>query len=227
MSLIAGLVLISLAMLVPGYAVVAAMFPPGTIARGERFVYTVTASVAAAALGGLVVQSVLGLSRLAWALTLVSVTVVAAAVARRRRVPPRSRRAARPPNRVRIGLPTAAAVLAAAAIAVAAVAVAVDGLHAQRAGDRFSALWAIPRAPGSGSVEIGVWNHQTGTRAYRIRVTRAGATLKSWAGRLGPHESKRLVLTPPATHASEQLVVTLYRDGRLYRRTKLRAGGGA
>lgn len=219
-GLLKALVLAPLVLFLPGYAIAAAMFTPGTIPRGERLVYAFALSVAAATIGGLFWQFLLGLDRFAWAFTLTSVTLIASAVAQRRRVlRPPAEDGARPAP-VRVGLATMAVSLIALAIAIAAVNVAIDGLHRQRAESHFSSLWVVPQAPG-GAVEVGVWNHQGEVHEYRLSVESGGRQLRRWEGRLGSRAGKRMLLDPSEVPDAGQVVVSLYEDGVLYRRTEL------
>ncbi len=77
--------LLPLVLILPGYALVAALFMPGEISRELRVVLSVPFSVGVSVLGGVVVQLVIGLDRPVWAALLASATVVAAFVALRRR----------------------------------------------------------------------------------------------------------------------------------------------
>ncbi|MFI5025416.1 MAG: hypothetical protein ACHQCI_01515, partial [Solirubrobacterales bacterium] len=218
-----NIALVPLVLVLPGYAISVAMFGPGAVSRGERFVYTLALSVATAALGGLLWQLFFGLGRLAWAFLMVATVLVAARVARRRRLP----RLSRPSRRsFRLGLPTALAMLASLVLAVVAVDTAVKGLHDQRAEANFSSLWVVPEGPSGDSVEIGVWNHQGDVHTYLLSVERGGAALWRWEGRLGSQKRAQVALDPTQIAGSGELRVSLYRDGVLYRRTELETGVG-
>ncbi|HET7484061.1 MAG TPA: hypothetical protein VFJ64_01645 [Solirubrobacterales bacterium] len=222
-----AIALVPLVLVLPGYAISAAMFMPGSITRGERLAYTLSLSVGAAAIGGLAWQLLFGLSRASWAFVLVAIVLVAAGVARRRRgaMPPGSaeRRSPLP----RLGLPTALAVLAAVILTVVAVDVAIEGMHDQRAESHFSSLWVLPHGSAGESVEIGVQNHQGAVYTYRLNVTRAGIPVWLWKGRLGAHKLKQVVLNLSDLPGAAPLVVTLYKSGVPYRRAELQLGSGA
>jgi hypothetical protein len=223
-GLLKALILAPFVLFLPGYAIAAAIFMPGTIARGERLVYAVALSVAAATIGGLFWQFLLDLDRFAWAFVLASIALIASAVAQRRRVlQPPAEDGGRPAP-VRVGLATVAVSMIALAIAIAAINVAIDGLYRQRAESHFSSLWVVPRAP-DGAVEIGIWNHQGEVHEYRLDVDGAGRPLRRWEGRLGSRASKQLVLDPGEVPRAGGVVVSLYEDGVLYRRTELQGGG--
>jgi hypothetical protein len=223
--------LVPLVLVLPGYALAAAMFGPGTIARAERLVYTVSLSVGAAALSGLFWQLWLGLDRLAWASLLTAVTLLACAVAQRRRLAPPRREPKRLPQLPRPNWPTALAIVAAVAIAVVAVDTAAEGLEDQRGMSHFSSLWIVPDADQGGSLEVGVWNHLGAAHDYRILVDRGGIVLRDRRLRLGPHQQLQMTLAAPELIGSEipskeLVVVTLYKDGVPYRRTEFDAGVG-
>lgn len=225
-GLIKALLLVPAVLVLPGYAISRAVFPFGRLPGDERLVYTFTLSVAAAALGGLAWQLAFDLNRFTWAAVLTAITLVSCAVAQRRRSAqkaPRARERSRDEAESRLprlDLPTGVALLAAVAIAVLAVSIAANGLRDERAKSHFSSLWIVPEG-GSGGVAVGVWNHQGAVHEYRLTVETAGRTIEEWRGRLGARQNKQLTLAPPAFSRGARLVVSLYRDGALYRRTAL------
>jgi uncharacterized membrane protein len=233
-GLLKGIVLLPMVLVLPGYALAAALSPPGTLSRSERAVYAVALSVGAAALGGLVWQFAFELGRETWALLLASITLAGCAIAQRRRTRqtpilnqnrPRPSRAS--PGRSRLSqleLPTALTALVGVAAAIAAIVIAVDGLQEQRAESHFSALWVVPPKPNSGAVEVGILNHQGAAHEYRLEVEARGREIEDWQGRIGSHGRKRVLLGPGTTPPSALLVISLYRDGVLYRRTELQTG---
>jgi hypothetical protein len=222
-----AIALVPLVLVLPGYAISAAMFMPGSITRGERLAYTLSLSVGAAAIGGLAWQLLFGLSRASWAFVLVAIVLVTARIARSRRAAmssdPTERRSPLP----RLGLPTALAVLAAVILTIVAVDVAIEGLRDQRAESHFSSLWTLPHGPAEESVEIGVQNHQGSVYTYRLSVDRAGTPVWLWEGRLGAHKRKQVILGLSEIPGAGPLVVTLYKSGVPYRRTELQPGSGA
>jgi hypothetical protein len=223
---LSSIALVPLVLLLPGYAISVAMFGPGAITRGERLVYTLSLSVAVAALGGLVWQLLFGLDTFAWTFLVVATVLVAAAIARRRPTSRSSQAAKRPPRLPRVGAPTALAMLAALVLAIVAINTATDGLREQRAESHFSSLWIVPQGPGGDSVEIGVWNHQGAVYTYRLIVERAGTALWGWEGRLGSQKRRQVTLSPAQIPGSGLLQVSLYKSGVLYRRTELQTGVG-
>lgn len=230
-GLVKGLLLLPAVLYLPGYALSAALFPPGTLSLGERLVYSIALSVGAAVLAGLLWQFAFVLNRTSWALLLAAVTLAGCAIAQRRRTLVRELQRARRSSDgaspwPRLDLPTAATVLVGFAAAVVAVVIAVNGLQEQRAESHFSALWVVPQAPASEAVEIGVLNHQGAPHTYRVELRAAGRTVDLWHGRLASRANKRVLLAPGAVPAGRELVVSLFRDGALYRRVTMQTGLG-
>jgi Protein of unknown function (DUF1616) len=210
-----------LVLAVPGYAIAAALFPPGSIERADRVVYSFALSVSAAALGGLALQVALDLGRTTWLLLLVVLTLAASAVAgsRRSKLPRRApRRPVRPPE----GVLWAGALLAALAIVGAAIAIAAEGVREQQSKQRFASLWAVPAQSESGAdrIEVGVWNHG-GPAAYRLEASNGEGTIESLRLRLGPGRRWRARLDPPASAEDGPLLITLYHRATPYRSLEL------
>lgn len=226
-GLVKELLLVPLILFIPGYALAAAMFP-AVLGRGERLVYSISLSVAAAALGGLVWQLAFGLERFSWAAILTTITLASCAVAHRRRasLPP-----ARIPSSPRLTMPGVAAVVgvvAAVVISVIAIGTAIEGLQDQRAESNFTALWIVPtRAGGTTGAKVRVSNHQSAVHLYRLLITGAGQTIQEWEGRLGARQQLQLNLGAALIPTGARVVASLYRDGTLYRRVKLQTEVGA
>lgn len=223
-----ALVLMPLVLFLPGYALTAAFFPGRSLSGGERLVYSVTLSVGAASLGGLAWQLAFGLTRYAWAGLLTAIVLLACAAARHRRA---AAAAATEPQRpagegLRLDLPTAIMGAAGVALTVVAVALAIGGVREQRARSHFSALWAVSNPENERKVEIGVANHQGAAHEYRIAVRSDGALIWSWEGRLGARKGFEAVLGRSRIPSGARLVVSLFKDGLVYRRTELQTGLG-
>lgn len=232
-GLVESLVLVATVLVLPGYALAAAMFPPNTLPRAERVLYVAALSVAAVALGGLLWQLAFPLGRVAWACVLSAITLAACGIAQLRRgaaAPIQDGSHSPPPSRAdrrrlsRADLPTAIAVAVAVAATITAVAIASEGLREQRAESHFSALWIAPRARAPKGIEVAIDNHQGAVREYRLTVSADGREIESWRGKLGARKRKALVLAPGTFRSGARLVADLYRDGALYRRTELQTG---
>jgi len=207
-----AIVALALVLLVPGYAIVAAAFPSGRLGAAERLVFSLGASLAAAALCGLLLHwTALGLRPAAWAVALGNITLVASlvALARRWRRPGGeiARRAAGL-TLVQGGMLGLAALLAAGALLIAR-----DGAMQQRA-TGLTQLWVLPdRAASQESVRLGVSNREPGQIAYRLLVTASGTIIGSWPRiTLGPDEQwEATIALPTAQPTSATVEAVLYR----------------
>lgn len=219
---VGAVLLLPLAFAVPGYALAAALFPPGQIPASERAVYVIALGIAAAALSGILVQLVFSLDRMAWALTLSGLTLAAGAVAAARRWEDK-------PTWTADELNPVAVVLLAMALAMAAWAVANATNRARdELGDaHFTELWLLPTAgsaPGAPRrVSIGVSNHEGHTASYQVNLTLGGVPLRNWTVRLGEGQAWTTNLPAPRPTDSKPLRVTLLRDGRVFRNAFLRS----
>jgi len=211
-----------LALAVPGYAIAAALFPPGAIEREDRLVYSFVFSVSAAALGGLVLQIVLPLDRGAWLGLLVLLTFAAGVVAQWRRATLPIQHASAPPIRPPGGVLWAIAFLTALTIAGGAITIAAGGVREQQSRQRFASLWALPVKAAEGGatrVEVGVWNHG-GPAAYRLEVSRDERAIQNLRLRLGPNQRWHIKLGPRIS-AAGPLLLTLYHRSAPYRNVEL------
>lgn len=220
-----AVVLAPLVLAAPGYALTAALFPPGALEREDRVVYSFVLSVSAAALGGLVLQVVLNLDRGAWLALLLAITLAACAVAQRRRVslPIQHADAALP--RPPAGAIWAISFAAALAVAAIAVGVAVDGVREQQGRQRFTSFWALPvtTADGATRIEAGLWRHG-GPASYRLLVSQGQRPLQSLRLRLGSRERWRTLLDPAVSAQPSPVLLTLYHRSAPYRSVELDLG---
>ncbi|HXS32437.1 MAG TPA: DUF1616 domain-containing protein [Solirubrobacterales bacterium] len=225
-SWLQGAVLAPLVLVVPGYAIAAALFPPASIRSLDRVVYSFVFSLSAASLGGLGLQLALDLDRVIWLALLVSITVAASAVAQSRRATPsiqqigipRARRLPRSPL-------WAIAFLAALTITAGAIAVATGGVHEQQGRQRFASLWALPGETETGAawIKTGVWNHG-GPARFKLEISGGGEAIFSRRIRLGPNERWSAKLRPAVPPDAEVLTVTLKHGSRSYRSLELSVG---
>ena len=231
---VAAIALLPLVLVLPGYAISAALLPPGSISRELRLALTLALSVCAAALGGVVFQVFLGLGRGAFVFLLAAETLAASAIALRGR--DRSKPPAVPgPRLSRLPKWSIVAFAAALALCIASISIASSGADKQLAKDRFSALWLLPRGtpgtpPAGTPVQVGVENHEGETTAYELRVTQSGAPVREWRFALEQGEEWDAKLTYEDVARSAPIVAQLFKDGRPYRRVAvelLPAGGPA
>lgn len=215
-----------LVLLVPGYALAAALFPPGTLDHEDRVVYSFALSVSSAALGGLTLQVVLGLGRGTWLGLLIGVTLAASAVARARRNALPIQTTPTPPARPPAELLWLLAFLAALAVAGGAIVVAAHGVRQQQSEQRFASLWAVPAKASGGParVIVGVWNHG-GPASYRLKVSVGGKLIQTLRLRLHPNQRWHTTLTPRSTPGARPLRMTLFHGATAYRSVELGIGG--
>jgi len=224
-----ALIGLPLVLFVPGYAIVAAAFPTDRLGTIERLLFSLGASLALAALAGLLLHwTALGLRPAAWAVALGNLTLVASLVALvRRRQKPASTRVRRIAGMTLVegGLLGLAALLV-----VGALLIARDGALQQRA-TGFTQLWVLPdSAAKDESVRLGVSNREPSDVGYRLLVTASGTIIGSWPQiTLGPDEQWEATVALPTTQPiSTTVEVVLYRldaPDTAYRRVLFRRNG--
>jgi hypothetical protein len=210
-----------LAIALPGYALVAALFPPGTLAPSDRFVHAFVFCISAAALGGLLLQLAVDLDRTVWIAIMASVSLVGSAAAwRRRQALPIQYEAGlrRPPPGAAWGL----AFLLAIAGGAAAIAIAGDGVREQQSRQVFTSLWAVPSTEpgGTGPVVVGVVNHG-GPATFDLEVSAAGEVVQRLPVRLGRNREWRRQLPPPVDSNTKSLRIGLVHGSVPYRSVEL------
>jgi hypothetical protein len=220
--------LLPFVLFVPGYAIAAALFPPQTIRRSDRVVYSFIFSISAAALGGLALQVVVGLGLGAWLGLLLAITLGAAAIALGRRDALPIQAAPRRPLRPPAGPLWALGFLVAIAIAGVSVSIAVRGVRKQQSEQVFASLWAAPAKPQAGRpapLTIGVWNHG-GPATYRLRLSTPTGVIDNLRVPIGSDERWQKTLPPPVNSATGSLLITLFHRSRPYRTVELNIGEG-
>lgn len=202
-----------LVLILPGYALAAAIFPPGFVTREERWVFTIAFSIVAAVLGGLVLQLLLDLGRGVWIGLLVVVTLGFCALASARRGPIR-KSAPRPLAAPVPALPLA--LLAAAAICAIAVAVASHSAGEQLARSHFSSLWLLPSDRSEKALEVSIENHEGRTVHYTLRVGSLQQVERQWTIDLESGASWSAAV--PESPFGAAVFAALYRGKTLFRR---------
>jgi len=230
-GVVRALVGLPLVLFAPGYAIVAAAFPAGRLGTIERLLFSLGASLAVAALVGLLLLwTALGLRPAAWAVALGNITLVAAliALARRWRQPAAdTRQRGAGVTLAQGGLLGLAVLLVAGALLIAR-----DGAIQQRAAG-FTQLWVLPNSAAQiDSVRLGVNNREPGAIGYRLLVTASGTIIGSWPRiTLGPDEQwEATVALPTAQPPAATIEAVLYRldaPETAYRRVLFRRGGAA
>jgi len=220
---LSALLLVPLVLILPGYALAANFFAPRTVSRIERAVYVVTLSIATVAIGGLLIQLVLGLNRGVWIAFLGAVTI-GAALRALRRYPDRPLEW---PAAVPWTLPVASlAFLVAAVIAGLAIASAGDGLREAQSRIRFTDFWLVPAdaaAVGASEeqLEVGLRSHEGRPSRFDLRVSLEGRVFLSRSLRLRAGESWQRSFAAPEAPPGVPVVANLTRDGERYRRLDL------
>jgi Protein of unknown function (DUF1616) len=220
-----ALVALPLVLFAPGYAIVAVAFPANRLRTIERLLFSLGASLAVAALAGLLLHwTALGLRPAAWAVALGNLTLVSSLIALLR---PRRQPASAPVQRGTGLTLSQGGLLGLAALLVAgAVVIARDGAIQQRA-TGFTQLWVLPdSAAKADSVRLGVSNREPGQIGYRLLVTASGTIIGSWPRiTLGPDEQwEATVALPTAQPAVVTVEAVLYRldaPETVYRRVLL------
>jgi uncharacterized membrane protein len=221
-----GAVLLVLVLALPGYALAAAFFQPGSIPAAERTVYVVALSIAVTGLGGLLVQVLFDLDRGVWVALLLTATVTSAWIARRRReLLPFESSSPRyePPGVSPLAI---VAMVLAVGIAAGAFSIAVNSTRDSRAAAHFAELWLLPEPGGEGTertVSIGVRNHEGRAVSFRLQATRGTEILATRMIRLDRGESWQTSLRAPPPTPKRPLRVALLREGRVYREAFLRS----
>lgn len=220
-----SLVALPLVLILPGYALTAALFPEGSLGRGETLASSLGLSLAADIVGGAILNMTSeGLTPLSWTVLLAGVALAGCVLAmlRRRGQPaPTARLPA-------LGLNGHATVFFMVSIAVIVVALIIVRDESLQPHTAFTELWAKPAAfLGQTAFDVGVRNSESVRMEYRVEV-RAGGVLVD--------EPALIVLTPGETWqklltfqtlVTGDVQVLLYRmdePGRIYRQVVSRGG---
>lgn len=213
------IVVASLLLLVPGYAMALALLPIRELRISELVTVILATGAASLAVGGLLVTDLpFGVSSEAW-VGLVAVLVAAGvvvAVLRRRPLLP---------NHFPwplTGTPVLVTLIALGA-AGGALVVARAGAEEQDRMQTFSELWAVP-APGQ-MLNIGLSSHEKDAKTYRIDVDLDGMRIARWGGiSLSPGATWETVVAAPIVPqgAALQILAFMGDDKTPYRSVVLR-----
>ncbi len=211
-------------LLVPGYACIYAIFGQ-TLGFAERLASGIGISLALGGLAGLALHlTPLGMTPHPWLLVLVCVTLVAAVIARRRGTLPT------PPRRLGLALPLPQALMLGTAVLVTCAALGVAVVGAQRAPMiGFTQLWLLPdTAQGSGSVVLGMVNHENRALRATLVVTQGGAEVQRWSDLTLADGAawQTTVALPTGDNGSVEATLYQYDDPTaIYRRVQLSPDG--
>lgn len=218
-----------LALVLPGYALISALFPGRALGGWERVVFSVGLSLIIVILGGLVLNlTPFGLRTNSWAVYLGAITLGASSVALVRR-----RGQDKPASRWLMNRPTflqALLVVLAGVIIYGAVAVSFRGAT-QQSHTGFTQLWILPvsGANSKHAVRLGVSNMESQTVKYLLEVDVNGLIVKLWPSiDLKPNQQweTTLVLQQSGQIGPAKVEVYLYRgtSTTLYRHVLLWLG---
>lgn len=171
-----------LVLVLPGYALTAALFRDGRLGRSETTLMSVGLSLSTVIVSGLALNLTPGgLRQQGWAIALSGVTVVAAAIGATRRGD-RSGTTPRPPvSWPRITRVQAALFGLAGVILLAAFHVAIYGARQDADETTFTQLWLLAAEDRpTPSVTVGVRNEEGADQVYALVVTLEGKLLASW-----------------------------------------------
>lgn len=212
-----------LLLVLPGYALTAALLAPAQVAPLERLVLTLALSMVAGVITAVLLNAVWHLETASWAVGLALVTTLAALAGAQRghgRPVPR-------PRIPRAGLSATLALVGAVLLGGGAMALGVTTLRAPGGVQGTTALWISPR--GDNNVVVGVRSVERGRRTYEVDVRVAGQRgqlIGPFA--LEPGQERRLALPAPSGPLGKPLVNAILRrlDGPrpAIRRVALRAG---
>jgi len=205
-----------LVLVLPGYAVMSAMFVRHPSGFPERLVLSLGLSVMIVVLSGLVLNLIAdGLQARSWAVFLGSITLCASVVALMRQ----KGNARSHPSRSIVGLTLRSWLLLglAAIVVTGAVAVSSTGAVQQQNSEQFTQLWILP-INGAGQkhmVRLGVSNMQPTEAEYALNMSVNGKTVQEWSAiALKPHETWEVTLTLPTIRYTGKIYVeaVLYRN---------------
>jgi hypothetical protein len=202
-----------MALVLPGYALVSAVFTGRDLSLASRLAMIPAMSLAILVLGALLLDFVPGgLETLQWALLITIVTLSACAVGVRHTPdhyasPDLARRAqAAIGGRVRPG--SATVVVFAAGLAVAAVVVSRIPLPARNS-IGYTQLSMLPSTAQKDEVRVAVQSDQLHPAGYRLVVS-ASTRQRRWTFRLRPGQTELLTAQ---VGSSGEVTATLFRDG--------------
>lgn len=210
-----AVLLVPLVLLLPGYALAANLFRPGTVGASERLVYSLALSIAVTALGGLLTQIVFSLGRDVWAVLLCLITICAAVRALLEQPRPDSGRL-----RIPWALLPAVIVFALSGVLVAFAIVSADhGLRDAQAKIRFTSFWLLPSKAGAttANLSVGLRSHEGAPTSYVLRLSREGRPLLTRTLELNTSEEWEGSLSLSTTPTDSPVIAKLSREGIPYR----------
>lgn len=216
-----------LVLVLPGYAVTAAMFPKDTLGVPEKVVLSLGLSLVLAALGGIVLNWMpWGLRTSSWAVLLGTVSLGASGVALVRRWRATGDDSVTMQANLKINL--GQGILFGLAALVTIVAIGIARIGATRQSDQgFTQLWILPaNEVNQSAVRVGVRSGESAVVRYGLQVEAGGSVVLDWPSiELDPGESWERAVMLPAEQADTRTVeAKIYRldtPTEIYRRVVL------
>lgn len=209
-----------LVLVLPGYALIAVIFPNRTLGTLERLIFSLGLSFSIAIINGLILNlTPWGLQTSSWAVSLGGITLAAvlAGVLRRGQEPVVFGTSYKPS--------VGQVLLLGAALATAIIAIVVAYTGAIRhPSQRFTQFW-ITRAA-TDTIQLGVRSFEATTTSYRVELRIGERVIGEWTSvELQPDEEWTVQVNLPKAEADVEIVeALLYREdipGTVYRRVFL------
>lgn len=207
LPIIRALLTVPLVLFVPGYALVSALFPALVVPAVERLLMAVGGSIALAIVAGLVLGvTPIGLNAAAWAMVLVTLTLVLIGVAWARRV-----RAGVVGARPHIAsMPLRAAILMFISVLVIADVLLGARLAATQAQTPVPVqLWLIPVSGAHEQARLGMRAGPDGGD-FHIALTTQGESIHDFNVHLAPQQTWETVVLFPEEIRAQPIVARLY-----------------
>jgi uncharacterized membrane protein len=213
----ARILTLPLVLILPGYALISAVFPSRVLGIPERLLFSLSLSLVIVVLGGLVLNwTPFGLRASSWSVLLGGITLSASAVAllRRREQDINGSEWLRIKG---IGLTFRQWLLLSLAVVITCGAIVVSMIGAARQPfPGFTQLWILPmgRTNPKNAVRLGVRNMESTVMEYRLDVDMDGKVVKVWPSiGLRPNEQWEATLVLPQTSNADgtQVEAILYR----------------
>jgi hypothetical protein len=206
------IIAVSLVFILPGYALVAAMFPERTLDIPERILLTLGLSIAVAGLGGFMLNWTPWGLRETGLVAVLSVTTIGAscvAFVRRRHQPAGESSKRSVHMMLREGLLFGLACL----IGIIAIRGAqIEALRQEQVG--FTQLWVLPvKQAEQTAIQLGFKSMESTTIQYKLQLEIDGRVIREWAAiALRPSEQwERTMVLPGTQRAEAKVEAVLYR----------------
>lgn len=204
------MIALPLVFILPGYAIIAAIFPDQSLSLIERLLYSLGLSLTIMILGGLGLHATpWGMQKYSWICFIAIVTLSASGVALYRRW---SRHTT--PSRAKTGLSLHQGLLLTLSLVVLISAIGVAYYGAQQQQTLFTQLWIMPADKvGANTVRLGVDNFESVEMTYQLKLTEGNAEVNQWQYiRLAPGERWDTTVELPSEPSASTIVeAVLYR----------------